>query len=130
MLPLASAGYRVVAPDQRGFGHTKSINDGDKPVQFDDPLLPYRTTNLVHDIVALAYGLGHTSVTAIVGHDFGSAVAAHCALIRPDLFKTAICMSAPFTGAPTLPSAVDASSEGSSPRTPQTAPLPPVPCCK
>jgi pimeloyl-ACP methyl ester carboxylesterase len=40
------------------------------------------------------------SVTAVVGHDFGSPVAAHCALIRPDIFTSVVMMSAPFAGPP------------------------------
>ena len=37
------------------------------------------------------------------GHDFGSSVAAWCALIRPDVFRSVVLMSAPFGGAPALP---------------------------
>jgi pimeloyl-ACP methyl ester carboxylesterase len=40
---------------------------------------------------------GYASVDAVIGHDFGSPVAAWCALLRPDL------MSAPFGGPPRLP---------------------------
>jgi pimeloyl-ACP methyl ester carboxylesterase len=36
----------------------------------------------------------------VVGHDFGSSVAAHCALARPELFNAVVLMSAPFPGAP------------------------------
>jgi pimeloyl-ACP methyl ester carboxylesterase len=36
----------------------------------------------------------------VVGHDFGSPVAAHCALIRPDVFSSVVMMSAPFAGPP------------------------------
>lgn len=38
-----------------------------------------------------------------VGHDFGSSVAAWCALIRPDVFHSVVLMSAPFVGQPSLP---------------------------
>ncbi len=103
MVPLSNAGYRVVAPDQRGYGRTKSCSAGDSPIQFDDDLSPFRILNLVHDIIALVYALGCTSVLTVVGHDFGSLVAAHCALIRPDLFKSLVCMSAPYPGPPSLP---------------------------
>ena len=40
-----------------------------------------------------------TQVDAVVGHDFGSPVAAWCALIRPDVFRSVSLMSAPFGGA-------------------------------
>jgi len=42
-------------------------------------------------------------VEAVVGHDFGSSVAAWCALVRPDVFKSVALMSAPFAGPPPLP---------------------------
>src|SRR5439155_1354912 len=42
-------------------------------------------------------------VDAVIGHDFGSSVAAWCALIRPDVFRSVVMMSAPFGGPPTLP---------------------------
>ncbi len=43
------------------------------------------------------------SVDAVVGHDFGSSVAAWCALVRPDVFRSVALMSAPFAGPPPLP---------------------------
>ena len=42
-------------------------------------------------------------VDAVIGHDFGSSVAAWCALIRPDVFRSVVMMSAPFGGVPALP---------------------------
>jgi pimeloyl-ACP methyl ester carboxylesterase len=42
-------------------------------------------------------------VAAVVGHDFGSPVAAWCALLRPDVFRCVLLMSAPFAGPPPLP---------------------------
>ncbi|KAJ7741935.1 epoxide hydrolase [Mycena maculata] len=100
MGPLSQAGYHVVAPDQRGYGRTKI--SGESIVKYEDDLTPFRMTNLVKDIVTLVYTLGYESVAAVVGHDFGSPVAAYCALIRPDLFKSVVLMSAPFTGPPKL----------------------------
>jgi pimeloyl-ACP methyl ester carboxylesterase len=47
--------------------------------------------------------LGYRSVAAVVGHDFGSPVAAWCALVRPDVFRSVALMSAPFGGPPALP---------------------------
>nr|GAT59272.1 epoxide hydrolase hydrolase [Mycena chlorophos] len=98
--PLANAGCHVVAPDQRGYGRT--TNESGKNVEYADSLEPFRMTNLVKDVIGLVYGLGYDSVAAVVGHDFGSPVAAYCALIRPDLFKSVVLMSAPFTGAPRI----------------------------
>jgi pimeloyl-ACP methyl ester carboxylesterase len=47
--------------------------------------------------------LGYRSVAAMIGHDFGSPVAAYCAVIRPDVFRSVVLMSAPFAGPPQLP---------------------------
>jgi pimeloyl-ACP methyl ester carboxylesterase len=49
--------------------------------------------------------LGHMHAHCVVGHDFGSPLAAWCALVRPDLFRAAVMMSAPFAGPPALPEA-------------------------
>jgi pimeloyl-ACP methyl ester carboxylesterase len=59
--------------------------------------------NLVRDALGLVAALGHRTVAAVVGHDFGSPVAAWCALIRPDVFRSVVLMSAPFAGPPALP---------------------------
>lgn len=107
LVPLSNAGYHVVAPDQRGYGRTKprgeSQTSDPSPVRFEDDLSSYRMLNLSTDIVALVYALGYRAAAAVVGHDFGSAVAGHCALIRPDVFRSVVMMSAPFTGPHTLP---------------------------
>ena len=60
--------------------------------------------NAVRDALGLVHALGHRSVAAVVGHDFGSPVAAWCALVRPDVFRSVALMSAPFAGPPDLPS--------------------------
>ena len=98
MLPLAEAGYHVIAPDQRGYGRTTGW-DGD----YDGDVASFRFLNLVKDTLALVYALGYRSIAGVVGHDFGSPVAAWCALIRPDVFRSVALMSAPFDGAPALP---------------------------
>jgi pimeloyl-ACP methyl ester carboxylesterase len=98
MLPLAAAGYHVVAPDQRGYGQTTGW-DGD----YDGDVGSFRLLNIVRDALALVSALGYRSVAAVVGHDFGSPVAACCALIRPDVFQSVVLMSAPFGGPPPLP---------------------------
>jgi pimeloyl-ACP methyl ester carboxylesterase len=98
MVPLAEAGYHVMAPDQRGYGRS-----GGTDVSFDDDLAPFSTLNRVRDMLALTSALGHRSVAAVVGHDFGSPVAAWCALTRPDVFRSVVMMSAPFTGTARLP---------------------------
>ena len=95
MLPLAAAGFHVVAPDQRGYGRTTGWDP-----DYDGDLGSFRILNLVRDVLALVSALGHSSVAGVVGHDFGSPVAAYCALIRPDMFRSVALMSAPFDGPP------------------------------
>src|SRR5881275_2781970 len=98
MLPIAAAGYHVIAPDLRGYGRT-----GGTDVKFDDDLSPFRTLNEVTDMVALVSAYGYRSIAAVVGHDFGSPVAAWCSVVRPDIFRSTVLMSAPFAGPPALP---------------------------
>ena len=98
MLPMAAAGYHVVAPDQRGYGRTTGWDDA-----YDGDLDSFRIPNLVRDALGLLSALGYLSVAAVIGHDFGSPVAAYCAVIRPDVFRSLALMSAPFGGPPPLP---------------------------
>lgn len=98
MGPLAAAGWHVVAPDQRGYGRTTGWENG-----YAADLAPFRMLNLARDALGLVAALGHRSVDAVVGHDFGSPVAAWCALVRPDVFRSVVMMSAPFAGVPALP---------------------------
>jgi len=98
MLPLASAGFHVIAPDQRGYGRTTGWD-----AAYDGDLRSFRLLNIARDTLGLVAALGYRSVAAIVGHDFGSPVAAWCALVRPDVFQSVVLMSAPFPGPPGLP---------------------------
>lgn len=98
MLPLAAAGYHVVAPDQRGYGRTTGWSN-----DYDGDLGSFRLLNLGRDVLGLVSSLGYRSVEAVIGHDFGSPVAAYCALARPDVFRAVALMSAPFGGTPALP---------------------------
>jgi pimeloyl-ACP methyl ester carboxylesterase len=95
---LADAGYHVIAPDQRGYGRTTGWS-----ADYDGDLAPFRFTNLVRDAIGLVSAFGYQSVDAVIGHDFGSPVAAWCALLRPDVFRAVAMMSAPFGGPPRLP---------------------------
>jgi pimeloyl-ACP methyl ester carboxylesterase len=97
MPALADAGYHVLAPDQRGYGRTTGWD-----ASFDGDLAPFRLTNLVRDALGVVSAFGHRSVAAVVGHDFGSSVAAWCGVIRPDVFRSVVLMSAPFAGPPKI----------------------------
>lgn len=61
---LSKSGFRVIAPDQRGY------NTSDKPESIDE----YRIDNLVEDVVSIASELGHEKF-ALAGHDWGAGVA-------------------------------------------------------
>ena len=98
MVPLAEAGYHVIAPDQRGYGRTTGWDGA-----YDTDLGAYRLPNLVRDAMALVYAFGYRSVHAVIGHDFGSPVAAWASLIRPDVFRSVALMSAPAGGPPPMP---------------------------
>jgi pimeloyl-ACP methyl ester carboxylesterase len=95
MLPLADAGYHVIAPDQRGYGRTTGWNDADPD--------PFRILNMVRDAIGLIYALGHRNVAMVVGHDAGAPVASWATLIRPDIFRSITIMSSPFEGSPSIP---------------------------
>jgi len=107
LLPLAAAGYRVLAPDQRGYGHTTGWDD-----RYDGDVQSFDFLNLVRDATGLLDALGIDTVTAVVGHDFGSPVAAWAALTQPERFASVALMSAPFAGPP-APSRAPAGHGGS-----------------
>jgi pimeloyl-ACP methyl ester carboxylesterase len=111
MLPLAHAGFHVVAPDQRGYGRTTGW-DG----RYDGDVASFRLFNVAQDALALVLALGYRSIAGVVGHDFGSPVAAYCSLIRPDVFRSVVLMSFPFAGPPRLP--FDTAGEPSKPGSP------------
>lgn len=83
---LADAGFRAVAPDQRGYGRT------DRP---EDPAR-YTLLDLVGDVVGLIDALGEGRAV-VVGHDWGAPVAWHTALLRPDRVAGVAGLSVPFT---------------------------------
>ncbi len=98
MPDLAAAGYHVIAPDQRGYGRTTGWD-----ADYDGALNSFRLLNLVRDALGLVSAFGYRSVDAVIGHDAGSSIAAWCALVRPDVFRSVVLMSAPFAGPPPLP---------------------------
>ena len=83
---LAAAGYRVAAPDMRGYGGT------DAPVEVE----AYTLLHLVGDVAQLVGALGEKQAV-IIGHDWGAPVAWNAALLRPDLFRAVVGMSVEYT---------------------------------
>lgn len=83
---LAEAGYRVAAPDQRGYGRS------DCPESIE----AYDIFQLTGDIVGLVHALGEEQAV-IAGHDWGAMVAWHSALFRPDMFRALMLLSVPYT---------------------------------
>jgi len=89
--PLVDAGFRVVAPDQRGYGGT------DSPAAVDQ----FTIMHLVGDVVGLIAALGEENAI-VVGHDWGAPVAWATAVFRPDLVRGVVGLSVPPNG-PLLP---------------------------
>jgi pimeloyl-ACP methyl ester carboxylesterase len=98
MLPLARAGYHVIAPDARGYGLSAS-----QPVAYSDSLVPYSMFNRVSDVFGLVRALGYEKVAMVVGHDWGGPTAQWCARLRPDVFRSVVSISTPFFRGPKLP---------------------------
>jgi pimeloyl-ACP methyl ester carboxylesterase len=73
---LARGGFRVIAPDQRGY------NGSDKP----DPVEAYRLDQLTADILGLIDALGYRQVN-LAGHDWGGAVAWYLVIEHPERFR-------------------------------------------
>ncbi|MDB4238820.1 alpha/beta hydrolase [Alphaproteobacteria bacterium] len=94
---LAKEGFRVIAPDMRGYGLTIGGSQ-----TYESDISEYRLLSLSTDIVALLNALKINKVDMLVGHDAGSSVAGISTIIRPDIFKSLVMMSAPYTGAPDI----------------------------
>jgi pimeloyl-ACP methyl ester carboxylesterase len=81
---LGAAGYRAVAPDQRGYSPRA------RPVGVDQ----YETEALVGDVIGIADALGFDRFH-LVGHDWGAAVAWHVAGRHPQRLRTLTPVSVP-----------------------------------
>jgi len=82
---LSDAGYRVAAPDVRGYGGS------DCP----GPIEAYDMQNLTADMAALAHCLSPQEPAIIIGHDWGAPIAWNSALLYEDQFKAVAGMSVP-----------------------------------
>ena len=84
MPALADAGYRAVAPDQRGYS----------PRARPDGVEAYRTAELVGDALGFADHLGADRFH-LVGHDWGAAIAWQVAGRHPDRLDSLAALSVP-----------------------------------
>jgi pimeloyl-ACP methyl ester carboxylesterase len=82
---LAAAGYRVLAPDQRGYGGSS------RPATIAD----YDIVHLTDDLLGLLDDVGAADAV-FVGHDWGSMVVWQQALLHPDRVRGVVGMSVPF----------------------------------
>jgi pimeloyl-ACP methyl ester carboxylesterase len=89
---LAEAGYRVLAPDQRGYGGSS------KPEAVD----AYNIVELSADIVGLLDDIG-AERAVLVGHDLGGVVAWGAPLLHPDRFAGVVGLSVPPVPRPKVP---------------------------
>ncbi len=85
---LAAAGFRVVAPDMRGY------NRSEKP----PGVASYRAATVAADIAALIRHLGAENAL-VVGHDWGGAIAWTVAINHPDVTRALAVCNAPHPAA-------------------------------
>ena len=83
---LARAGYRAAAIDVRGYGRSSA------PVETE----AYGMLHHVNDNLGVVEALGETTAI-VVGHDWGSPIAANSALLRPDVFTAMALLSVPYS---------------------------------
>jgi pimeloyl-ACP methyl ester carboxylesterase len=91
MESLGGAGYRALAPDQRGY------SPGARPEGVEG----YRKSALVADAMRIAEAVGHRRFH-VIGHDWGATVAWSLAAAHPERVTTLTALATPHTGALTL----------------------------
>lgn len=89
---LAEAGFRVIAPDLRGYGGTTAPDDVDS----------YAMSNLCEDINGICDELGFDTV-AVVGHDLGGTLAWQFALRHPERTERVVSLNTPHLAPPPVP---------------------------
>jgi pimeloyl-ACP methyl ester carboxylesterase len=92
MAPLAEAGFHVLAPDQRGYGHSSA------PRQVD----AYGVDNLTGDLLGLLDHFGKDDAV-FVGHDWGALIMWDLARLHPERARAVVGVSVPFVQWPAPP---------------------------
>ncbi|MEV3861200.1 alpha/beta hydrolase [Streptomyces sp. NPDC050095] len=83
---LADAGYRVLAPDMRGYGGSSRPED---VTEYDAPTLCADLAGLLDDVGA--------DDAVFIGHDWGASVVWHMAWLHPERVRAVVGMSVPVT---------------------------------
>lgn len=99
--PLVQAGYRVLVPDQRGYGNSSA------PAEVE----AYRVDHLTADLATLLDDID-TDQATFVGHDWGALVVWAMAQLHPDRVRSVIAVSVPFTQWPMRPTELFAAAFG------------------
>ena len=83
--PLAAAGYRVIAPDVRGYGGSA------KPY----PVEAYDMATLMADVIGLIDAVGEDRAI-LIGHDWGAPICWNTAALYPDRVAAVAGLSVPY----------------------------------
>ncbi|HMJ33971.1 MAG TPA: alpha/beta hydrolase [Baekduia sp.] len=83
--PIADAGFRVIVPDQRGYG------DSDAPADSQS----YSVKNLVADATGVLDALG-IEQAIFIGHDWGSMPAWYSGVYAPDRVRAVASLCTPY----------------------------------
>jgi epoxide hydrolase A/B len=89
---LTDAGYRVAAPDVRGYGGS------DKPA----PIEAYAIKEMCGDIAGLIEALGERQAV-LIGHDWGAPIVWNTSLFFPNKVRAVAGLSVPYTGRGPMP---------------------------
>ncbi len=92
MAPLAEAGFHVIAPDQRGYGHSSAPPE----------IVSYGIGELTDDLLALLDNFGKDDAT-FVGHDWGALIVWDLARLHPQRVRSVVGVSVPFVQWPAPP---------------------------
>ena len=92
MVPLADAGFHVIAPDQRGYGHSSAPPE----------IVAYGIGELTDDLLALLDHFGKAEAT-FVGHDWGALIVWDLARLHPHRVRSVVGVSVPFVQWPAPP---------------------------